>query len=226
MDNELQLTSFVTPSLTDAIERTLAEAQKQGVDLNELKDEPRIPVNKQFSQDKLEELVDLKSKGSPIAGQSLTNEKEAPYPWEQPPEFSNPQIALNSIVKKLIEKEPAGHLLDAIHQGTSIIDLSSIILYSGFTEGKWSPDTMMLLMEPVMYTLMHFAEEAGIDYIIDKKGNNEPDDDEDNLTSKDITTMQGIKQMVVNKKPNSTVLPNEVKSTITKSMPSILERTT
>ena len=28
MDNELQLTSFVTPSLTDAIERTLAEAQE------------------------------------------------------------------------------------------------------------------------------------------------------------------------------------------------------
>ena len=46
MDNQLELSPFVTPSLTDAIERTLKEAEEQGVDLNELKDGYKVPVNK------------------------------------------------------------------------------------------------------------------------------------------------------------------------------------
>ena len=222
MNNEFEISPFVSLSLTDAVERTLKEAKEQGVDLNELKDDFKIPVKKEFNQDKFEELFDLKSKGTAIPGQSLTNSKEAPYPWEQPPEFANPQVALNSIAKKLLQPESMNHLLDAIHQGTSIVDLSSMILYSGFTEGKWSPDTMMLLMEPVMYTLMNFAETAGIDYIIDSENNE--DEDEATITKDDITTLDQIKNVVLKKDMDFSVVPNEIKEEIQQTVPSILSR--
>ena len=38
IEQEYELSPFVTPSLTDAIERTLLELQEQGVNLDELKD--------------------------------------------------------------------------------------------------------------------------------------------------------------------------------------------
>lgn len=223
MDNQLELSPFVTPSLTDAVERTLKEAEEQGVDLNELKDGYKVPVNKQFNQDKFEELFDLKAKGTAIPGQSLTNSPDSPYPWEQPPEFSSPRVALDSIAKKLLQPESANHLLDAIHQGTSIVDLSSIILYSGFTEGKWSPDTMMLLMEPVMYTIMNLAETAEIDYIIDSENNE--DEDEVLITKDDISSLDQIKNTILKKGTDFTVLPKEIKEEIKQKVPSILSRT-
>ena len=49
-EQEYQLSPFVTPSLTDAVERTLLELQEQGVNLDELKDQPKIPINKKRNQ--------------------------------------------------------------------------------------------------------------------------------------------------------------------------------
>jgi hypothetical protein len=223
MNNKFELSPFVTPSLTDAVERTLKEAEEQGVDLNELKDGFKVPVKKEFNQDKFEELFKLKEKGTALPGQSLTNSPDVPLPWEQPPEFSSPRVALNSIVKKLLQPESANHLIDAIHQGTSIIDLSSIILYSGFTEGKWSPDTMMLLMEPLMYTLINLAETAEIDYIIDSENNE--DEDEVLITKDDISSLDQIKNTILKKGTDFTVLPKEIKEEIKQKVPSILSRT-
>ena len=66
MTEEFRLTPFVTPSLTTAVARTLQELEDKGVNLDELKDVPKIPVRKKFNQGALNELVDLKSKGNAI----------------------------------------------------------------------------------------------------------------------------------------------------------------
>ena len=42
--------------------------------------------------------------------------------------------------------------------------IASITLYSGFLEGKWNPDLMVMLMEPTMYMIMALAEKAEIPY--------------------------------------------------------------
>jgi hypothetical protein len=37
-------------------------------------------------------------------------------------------------------------------------------LFSGFNEGKYNPDLMLLMIEPTAYMIMALAERAGIDY--------------------------------------------------------------
>jgi hypothetical protein len=51
------------------------------------------------------------------------------------------------------------------------------LLYSGFTGGKWTPDLMILLMEPTIFMLMAIAERLDVEYLIDGE------DEDDNLVA-------------------------------------------
>ena len=61
----------------------------------------------------------------------------------------------------------------------TITDMTLQICYVGFREGKWNPDLMMMLIEPLMYVLMSLCEKAGIEYRID-------DDDDDDESAESI----------------------------------------
>ena len=103
-------------------------------------------------------------RGKAIPGQSLTNSPETPYRWEQPAEFTNPKEAMLYVFETLTVPETTSNILLSLNKGIGIIDIASITLYTGFTEGKWNPDLMMLLMEPTMYMIMALAEKADIKY--------------------------------------------------------------
>ena len=45
-----------------------------------------------------------------------------------------------------------------------LVDLARIILYTGFLEGKWNPDLMMLLAEPTMFMIIALCEKADLEY--------------------------------------------------------------
>ena len=102
--------------------------------------------------------------GRPIPGQSLTNDPKNPYAWEKPPEFSDPQRAMLQIFETLTEKDTLSNTLLSLVKGVSVIDISSIVLYSGFLEGKWNPDLMILLSEPTMYMIIALCEKADLEY--------------------------------------------------------------
>ena len=68
----------------------------------------------------------------------------------------------------------------AIGDGVPIVDLATQIGYVGFREGKWNPDLMMMLLEPIMYLLMALAEKAGIKYRIDSEEEEDVSDNEGN----------------------------------------------
>jgi|TARA_R110000796_G_scaffold56320_2_gene130594 hypothetical protein len=110
----------------------------------------------------------------PIPGQSLTNDPENPAPYERPPEFVNPQLALETIWEKFISKDVYPQLMETIADGTPLMDLTQVILYHGLSEGKWNPDLMLLLIEPVTYMLMALAERQDIPMTI---YSSEADDD-------------------------------------------------
>ena len=112
--------------------------------------------------------------GKPIPGQSLTSNPDEPRPFEGPPEFTNFKEALDYTVGELLEEEAYMSIVGAIGDGVPIIDLVMQITYVGFREGKWNPDLMMMLVEPLIYTLMALAEKADIEYRID----DEDEDDE------------------------------------------------
>jgi len=111
-------------------------------------------------------------KGRPIPGQSLTNSPEQPYRWEQPPEFTNPRQGMLHVFEVLTVPETTLNVLISLSNNVGVIDIASIVLYSGFLEGKWNPDLMVMLMEPTMYMIMALAEKAEITYNLEA-GDNE-----------------------------------------------------
>ena len=68
-------------------------------------------------------------------------------------------------------------IVSAIGQDVPITDVATQMLYVGFREGKWNPDLLMMLVEPVMYVLMALCEKAGVDYKL--YGDEEQDDTEE-----------------------------------------------
>ena len=124
-----------------------------------------------MSERGLQYLTDNMNRGRPIPGQSLTNDPEQPSIWEKPPEFTVPREALHYLFEKLLDPPVAENTLVSLINGVGVIDIASIMLYTGFIEGKWSPDLMLLLAEPTLYMIMALAEKAEVDYILDTGDN-------------------------------------------------------
>jgi hypothetical protein len=168
-------------------------------------------------------------RGRPIPGQSLTNDPSQPYNWEKAPEFTNAKEAMLYVFENLTVPETTANILLSLSKGIGVIDIASITLYTGFTEGKWNPDMMMLLMEPTMYMVMALAEKAELDFVMDSS---EEVGEEEILGDKAIQQIEeGIgsldamrKQAAQRVSPQS--VPQEVREVIeeAKIEPSILEK--
>jgi len=141
---------------------------------------------KQYDQEGLEFLGQMQR---PIPGQSLTNSPDSPYPWEQPPEFTETQPAIESLYVSLTEDDAYEAIVDLIDADNTIADAAQVVLYAGFEEGLWNPDLMTLLIEPTMYLIMGLVERAGrLEYKIDREP--EVEDEEDKLEK--VTAMEKL----------------------------------
>lgn len=168
-------------------------------------------------------------RGRPIPGQSLTNSPDQPYSWEQPPEFTSPREAMLHVFEVLTVPEAVSNIIYSLSEGVGVVDLASITLYSGFIEGKWNPDLMVMLMEPTMYMIMALAEKADIEYDLesgDRSSMKEmSSDDEINQIKQGLNELDKLKQQTVSK-VNEQVLPKEIREMVeeTELPPSLLER--
>jgi len=181
-----QANPVVSSSLSDAAGQIVLDGLDAGFDIEDMAPDkgPKIRGEGKFSQEGLDELVSLSNKGAPIPGQSLTKDTEDTYPWEKPPEFTNPREALDDVVGSIMQPEAMKNIVSALAQGAAVADLGTAILYAKFNEGKITPDVMMMLAEPVMYTIMAIGEEANIQYNIE--GNDLDEfDDEDKVEDED-----------------------------------------
>jgi len=172
---------IVSSNLSEAAALTVMDGLDAGFTIDEIAPDrgPKIRGEAKFSQEKLDELVSLSNKGAPIAGQSLTRSVDEPYPWETPPEFANPREALDDIVGSIMQPEAMKKIVAALAKGGAVADIGTAILYAKFNEGKISPDAMMMLAEPIMYTIMAIGEEANIQYNIEGNDLDEFDDEDD-----------------------------------------------
>ena len=171
----------ISSSLSEAAASSVLDALDAGFTIDEIAPDngPKIRGEAKFSQEGLDELVNLSSKGGPIPGQSLTRDSEDPYPWETPPEFTNPREALDDIVGSIMQPEAMKNIVGALAKGGAVADIGTAILYAKFNEGKITPDVMMMLAEPVMYTIMAIGEEANIKYNIEGNDLDEFDEEDD-----------------------------------------------
>ena len=169
------------------------------------------------------------NRGRAIPGQSLTNSPEEPYNWERPPEFTEPRKAMYEVFDVLTIPETTANVLISLNNGVGVIDIASIVLYTGFIEGKWNPDLMMLLMEPTMYMVMALAEKAEIDYQLEAGDNDRPTtmdpDKQIEKISKSVASLEDIKRKSV-EQINPKVVPEEIQKIVEdiEIQPSLLER--
>lgn len=98
---------------------------------------------------------------APIPGQSLT---QAPgsSPTQQPPQFVDPEEAAENIWGGLRNVKSAMQVGKLLEVGTPVEVIANTLLFAGFSQGKWTPDIMMLLMKPVMYMVAAIGKKQGI----------------------------------------------------------------
>ena len=162
----------------------------------------------QISENAINFLERNMTAGRAVPGQSLTNSPETPYRWEQPPEFSEPHKAMLQIFETITEKESLANILLSLYKKVSVVDLSSIILYSGFIEGKWNPDLMTLLMEPTMYMIMYLGDKANLNYLMDSRQENNVDELSGEEQLKRITSsLDELKQVAADRVSPMSVTP-------------------
>jgi len=167
--------------------------------------------------------------GRPVPGQSLTNSKDQPYNWERPPAITEPKEAMYAVFNNLIEPETAANVLISISKGIGVVDIASILLYTGFIEGQWNPDLMIILMEPTMYMIMALSEKAEIEYVIETGDAflQDTSAEEDNVQKmkKELITLEDIKKEATSK-ISSHSIPKEIKEQVEniKIAPSLLEK--
>jgi hypothetical protein len=110
-----------------------------------------------------QQYFDVIMQGGPVPGSSLTSDPDNPAPYEKPPEYTNIHEACQWIFSKFIEEENYVEVIQLMANDMPVMDITQVFLFSGFTEGKWDVNLMMLLAEPTAYILLALAERAGID---------------------------------------------------------------
>lgn len=143
----------------------------------------------------------------PIAGQSLTNAPDQKYPWEQAPEFTSVKAATEKIFLDLLKDDNLETVTTLMANQTPVADIAQVLLFTGFTKGKFNPDLMMSLMEPTMYMLMSIAEKVGIDPVLSR---DEPKDT--SIDDEDTTQIQeGIALAEKRKIPEGVESPKSIR---------------
>ena len=105
----------------------------------------------------------------PIPGQSLTNDPENPAPFEKAPEYTNVHEATMYLWDTVTEEETYSALMSGVSKGVPIMNITQVILFGGFQKGRWNPDLMMMLIEPLAYMLIALAERLDLDIKIDNE---------------------------------------------------------
>jgi hypothetical protein len=97
---------------------------------------------------------------APIPGESLTTAPDMPKAWEQPAQYVDQNKAMEAVYMELTEEDTLRKLINMINDGTPLDQIAQVTLYKGYTEGKFSPDLMLMLIEPTLYLLIAIADYA------------------------------------------------------------------
>lgn len=144
---------------------------------------------------------------APIPGQSLTEDPEQRSPFERPPQHVDQEEAVRDIFMKLTDEDKVDDVLDTLRQGTPVEDLAQVILFEGFRQGKYTPDLMLMLIEPTIYLVMAIAESAGIDYELYPEEDFWGDDEEDMVQDREANIFSGLMKQ---KNENATLVETGV----------------
>ena len=95
---------------------------------------------------------------APVPGESLTVSPDSKHSWENPPEYTNDEKALEALYFELTEIDTLRKLINIINDGIPLDEIAQVLLYKGYSEGKYNPDLMLTMIEPTIYLLIAIAD--------------------------------------------------------------------
>ena len=98
---------------------------------------------------------------APVPGQGMTD-KPGNYPWEHPPQYTDTMEATEFVWDKLTQPEFAEQVIGMLDAGIPVEAIGRIIVFSGFTEGKWTPDVAFIITEPIMKMIATIGIQGGV----------------------------------------------------------------
>lgn len=99
----------------------------------------------------------------PIPGQSLTSEL-GNAPWQQPPQYSTVEEALEFYIPRLTNQEFLDNLFDVMETGIPLTTIASAMQSSGVMSGKHSLDVGILIIPVLVETMAYLADESEVEY--------------------------------------------------------------
>ena len=167
---------------------------------------------------------------APIPGESLTVAPDSTHSWERPPQYTNDEDALEALYFELTELDTLKQLINIINDGIPLDEIAQVVLYKGYSEGKYNPDLMLMLIEPTIYLLIAIADYADIkDYVLYDGEDDDPDTEipEDNV--KPITLDDDDNEVADEprvEKPGEDVVAPSLLSKIKEDLPSKVDEVT
>ena len=98
---------------------------------------------------------------APVPGQSMTD-KPGSAAWEHPPQYTNTAEAADFVWEQLTTPEFAEQVIAMLDAGVPVEAIGRVILFGGFTEGKWTPDVAFIIAEPVMKMIVAVGVQGGV----------------------------------------------------------------
>ena len=98
---------------------------------------------------------------APVPGQGLTD-KPGNYPWEHPPQYTDTMEASEYIWDKLTHPSFVKQVIAMLDAGIPVEAIARIVVFAGFTEGKWTPDVGFMLAETVVKMVATIGFTAGV----------------------------------------------------------------
>jgi hypothetical protein len=105
----------------------------------------------------------MKQFDAPIPGQSLTNEPRN-YPWERPPETTNPDEAVVHHLTRLGQPKMLNSILDGVGQGLPVSMLTEMVLTGAVSQGIHSIDISMMIAPVIQDYIVNLLEEENVEF--------------------------------------------------------------
>lgn len=138
-----------------------------------------------------------------IPGQSMTASPDSKMPWDGPPEYSGLKEATEAIFLSLLEEDNLKSIVDLLQNGIPVSEITSVLLMTGYSKGKYNPDLLLMLIEPVMYMIMAIGDRFGIENVKIYQGEEEEDalsyDEEISPEDLDDVKMKSLQDVFKNK---------------------------
>ena len=109
----------------------------------------------------MEETFDNNPFDAPVPGQGLTD-KPGNYPWEHPPQYTDTMEASEYIWDRMTHPLFVKQIIAMLDAGIPVEAIARIVVFSGFTEGKWTPDVGFMLAETVVKMVATIGFTAGV----------------------------------------------------------------